>query len=782
MRQFCLYRRLSLSFYPRDHRFRLSQLVLVGAVLAGWNSYATAEQRAAIPQTPVAVRNGSAQLTGQLDPAQRLRVVFVLKPPHLAEEEELLRQLHDQDSPLFHQWLTEQEWNERFAPSAQAEQAVITWAQSQGLTVTQRYGNRLLVDAEAPAAVIAKALNVSLNTYQIGGNSYFSNDTDPSLPAVLGNVVGAVLGLNNIAVARCATNLTDTGCDTLHVRTWDNAGQVSAGSGYYDDGPPYTYIGFLGNSGEGGFVGAVTVTLVADDGGGSGIAATYYRVDSGAWQTYTAAFTVASPGSHSVAFYSTDLAGNVEQTQTAELTITFNYLVTLTVTKTGSGSGLVSTGDGDIYCGSICTHQYYSGEQVQLLATPAHGSVISGWMGCDSSSGPNCTITPLSDTTVTAILNVPTALQFIPVSPCRVADTRNANGPFGGPPIQSEDYRDFVIPQSVCNIPTTAAAYSLNVTVVPHGSLGFLTIWPSGLDRPTNSTMNSYDGRVKANAAIVTAGNEQAISVYVSNTSDVVLDIDGYFVPASAQNGLAFYPLPPCRVVDTRWANGSLGGPYLTGNASPRAFPILDATSCNIPATAQAYSLNLTAVPRAGALWVLSAWPAGQLQPTSSTLNAPTGTVVANAEIVPAGSNGGVDVWASSDTDLAIDIDGYFAAPGTGGLSLYANSPCRVLDTRQSSGAFNGTLVVNVAGSSCDIPGSAQAYVFNATAIPTGAPLWFLALWPDGGTQPNISALNAWDGAVTSNMAIVPTSNGSIDADAAGLTQLTLDISSYFAP
>ena len=45
-----------------------------------------------------------------------------------------------------------------------------------------------------------------------------------------------------------------------------------------------------------------------------------------------------------------------------------------------------------------------------------------------------------------------------------------------------------------------------------------------------------------------------------------------------------------------------------------------------------------------------------------------------------------------------------------------------------------------------------------------------------------VSTLNALDGAVTSNMAIVPTSNGWIDAYAAGLTQLLLDISSYFAP
>jgi hypothetical protein len=55
-------------------------------------------------------------------------------------------------------------------------------------------------------------------------------------------------------------------------------------------------------------------------------------------------------------------------------------------------------------------------------------------------------------------------------------------------------------------------------------------------------------------------------------------------------------------------------------------------------------------------------------------------------------------------------------------------------------------------------------------------------LWPDGQQQPVVSTLNAADGFITSNMAIVPSTNGSIDAYAQGLTQLILDISGYFAP
>src|SRR4029079_18159998 len=80
-----------------------------------------------------------------------------------------------------------------------------------------------------------------------------------------------------------------------------------------------------------------------------------------------------------------------------------------------------------------------------------------------------------------------------------------------------------------CGAPANAAAYSLNVTVVPHGLLGYLTGWPTGQPQPLVSTLNSLDGTVLANAAIVPAGTGGAISFYAVNTTDVVVDINGYF-------------------------------------------------------------------------------------------------------------------------------------------------------------------------------------------------------------------------------------------------------------
>jgi len=176
-------------------------------------------------------------------------------------------------------------------------------------------------------------------------------------------------------------------------------------------------------------------------------------------------------------------------------------------------------------------------------------------------------------------------------------------------------------------------------------------------------------------------------------------------------------------------------------------------------------------------------WPEGEPQPTVSTLNDNTGTIVANAAIVPAGSNNKTAFYAhSNSTNLLLDVNGYFAPAGAEGLSMYPQSPCRVLDTRQNNGPpFMGEKIVNVGGSACPPASTATAYIFNATVVPPG-PMLFLSLWPDGEMQPVVSTLNAKDGFITSNMAIVPTTNGSIDAYAAALTQLILDISGYFAP
>ncbi len=373
----------------------------------------------------------------------------------------------------------------------------------------------------------------------------------------------------------------------------------------------------------------------------------------------------------------------------------------------------------------------------------------------------------------------PSAVQFVPATPCRLVDTRETHDP-----IQGGTFQSYIVPQlGSCNIPAAATAYSLNVTVVPHQALSYLTIWPAGANQPFVSTMNSTDGRTKANAAIVPAGVNGAVSVYVTDTSDVVLDINGYFAPIL--QSYQFFPLTPCRVVDTRDSNQPMGlGPPAMGNRETRELPILTSPCLQGISNPQAYSFNITVSPNPAhhPLNYLTVWPSDQEQPFVSTLNNPSGTVAANAAIVPAAASGDVSVFTSNSTDVIMDINGYFATPAEGGYAFYPVIPCRAYDSRNHNGQpFMGERTVSIVGSACAPPSSATAYIFNATVVPPGF-LDFLTLWPDTETQPMVSTLNAYDGFITSNMAILPNLNGSIDAYASQLTHLILDISGYFAP
>ena len=130
-------------------------------------------------------------------------------------------------------------------------------------------------------------------------------------------------------------------------------------------------------------------------------------------------------------------------------------------------------------------------------------------------------------------------------------------------------------------------------------------------------------------------------------------------------------------MADTRSSSfpQGLGQPHLSGGVA-RDFPVLNSTTC-IPQgiNAAAYSFNLTAIPYPSQGHPLATWKCGPTgsQPANpvSTLNNPTGTNVANAAIVPAGTSGDITVYASANTDLAIDINGYFATTGS--------APCRCI-------------------------------------------------------------------------------------------------------
>jgi len=239
----------------------------------------------------------------------------------------------------------------------------------------------------------------------------------------------------------------------------------------------------------------------------------------------------------------------------------------------------------------------------------------------------------------------------------------------------------------------------------------------------------------------------QTESLAAAATGKSNLTIDAT-IPA---NSLVFVGTTPCRVVDTRTTAGyppPFGPPSLVGGAT-RTLPIPTSTTCSIPSIAQAYSFNVTVVPT-GFLDYMTIWPTGQAMPVVSTLNSYLGAVVANAAIVPAGTNGSINVFASQNTELIIDVNGYYApqsgitlaqgAAGAPSLSFSGDPGTGVF----SSGAGNlnlataGTSRVNVASDgNVGIGTSTTPHRLNLD----GGPTWTTAGWTGSMSLPNGGAI-----------------------------------------
>lgn len=525
------------------------------------------------------------------------------------------------------------------------------------------------------------------------------------------------------------------------------------------------------------------------------------------------AFSLAACGTAALSVTTTH-AGSFEQGQrgaTYSVTVSNGRLaspssgaVTLTEVMP-SGLALVSmAGTGWTCAGMSCTRSDVLAPGASYPAVTVTVDVASNagspQVNTVSVSGGGAPANSATDPTVILAVTPPKydlskASSFYTVAPCRVADTRPSQGktgPFGPPFLPANTNRDFPIASSPCGIPATARAFSLSMTVVPSGPLGYLSAYPAGQSFPGVSTLNSPAGTVIANAAIVVAGTNGAITAAASQGTELIVDANGYFGPIEKPSELMFFPLTPCRVVDTRPGQGKtglFGPPALVANIT-RDIPML-ASSCAIPSAAQAFALNVTVVPPAG-LGYLSLWPAGQNFPGVSTLNSPDGATLANAAIVPAGANGAISVLASNAADLIVDVTGYFGVPVTGGLHFYSLKPCRVVDTRADQGkagsfgppglAASAARTFPITASGCGVPAAARAYSLNVTAVPPG-PLDFLSVWPTGQAYPGVSTLNSPAGRTIANAAIVAAgSSGSITVAAGKATELIIDINGYFAP
>jgi hypothetical protein len=131
-----------------------------------------------------------------------------------------------------------------------------------------------------------------------------------------------------------------------------------------------------------------------------------------------------------------------------------------------------------------------------------------------------------------ALAQAPVASTFFTLTPCRIVDTRAANGTFGGPGLAAGGTRDFPV-IGTCGVPVTARAVVLNLTVTGGSSSGLITVYPSGITRPSASAINWSTGQTRANNASARLGSNGALSVYSSHPSgtvQLIMDVSGYFV------------------------------------------------------------------------------------------------------------------------------------------------------------------------------------------------------------------------------------------------------------
>ncbi|NMO56561.1 hypothetical protein HH310_35970 [Actinoplanes sp. TBRC 11911] len=117
-------------------------------------------------------------------------------------------------------------------------------------------------------------------------------------------------------------------------------------------------------------------------------------------------------------------------------------------------------------------------------------------------------------------------LRFKPITPQRITDTRSG---LGYPTALGKGVTGNVtVPDSL----TQAYALSTNVTAVTPTANTFLTLWPSGFDRPTASNLNPTPGQIVSNAAVVGLGADNAFNIYnLDGSTNVVVDVNGTFQP-----------------------------------------------------------------------------------------------------------------------------------------------------------------------------------------------------------------------------------------------------------
>ncbi len=240
---------------------------------------------------------------------------------------------------------------------------------------------------------------------------------------------------------------------------------------------------------------------------------------------------------------------------------------------------------------------------------------------------------------------------FTSLAPSRILDTRTQGGPVGW-----GQARDLVI-LGAGGVPAdNVSAVVLNVTVTDTTASGFLTVFPSGTDRPNASNLNWSAGVTIPNLVTVKVGSNGSVSLFQSGpgTAQVVVDVAGYYLGGTPTQVGMFVALAPARVMDTRTSS-----PVAAFSAV--ALSILGMGG--VPSTGVSAVVVNTTVTETHAAGYLTVFLGTGSLPLASNLNWSTaGTTIPNLVTVQVGGDGTITFHNASvgTTQVVADVAGYY--------------------------------------------------------------------------------------------------------------------------
>jgi subtilase family serine protease len=140
------------------------------------------------------------QAAGRLSASERLYLAISLPLRNTEALTNLLQQIYDPKNPNYRHYLTPEQFTERFGPSQEDYDAVIKFAETNGLTVTGKYSNRMLVDVEGAVSDIERTFHITMRVYQhpTENRTFYAPDADPWLE--LATPVLDISGLDNYVI------------------------------------------------------------------------------------------------------------------------------------------------------------------------------------------------------------------------------------------------------------------------------------------------------------------------------------------------------------------------------------------------------------------------------------------------------------------------------------------------------------------------------------------------------------------------------------------------------